>query len=206
MSSLITILGVIIFMDMQHVQSFNKREQLSTIHKKSSPLQSTAWIETLALEEINLDESGIVHFNTHLDPAFGLEESSIELMDELRDKVETLVTRFNEYRGTDETGAQIKIFKISNTVNDFMLYRNSLRLVFARKSNDLITVGFLTSNGDFFGARSHNNMNNFTSRPHEINAHIGPFNKITWRYQGEPVDLDTLIKYYLSEFIRNSAR
>ena len=38
------------------------------------------WIESLALEEINMDESGIVNINGHLNPALLLEESSILFM------------------------------------------------------------------------------------------------------------------------------
>ena len=41
---------------------------------------------------------------------------------------------------------------------------------------------------------------------HEIKAHVGPFNTISWRFQGEPVELEALVKYYLSEFVKNSSR
>jgi hypothetical protein len=34
-----------------------------------------AWIEGLALDEINMDESGIVNINGHLNPELLLEES-----------------------------------------------------------------------------------------------------------------------------------
>jgi hypothetical protein len=42
--------------------------------------------------------------------------------------------------------------------------------------------------------------------PSEIRAHVGPFNKVTWQFAGELVDIDALVKFYLSEFIRNSAK
>ena len=38
---------------------------------------STTWIESLALDELNMEESGIVNFNEHLNPIHYLEESSI---------------------------------------------------------------------------------------------------------------------------------
>lgn len=166
---------------------------------------SASWIENLALEELNMDESGVINFNDHLSPAFLLKESSIKLMDGLRDKVEFLIDRFNDSRGNSQSGGQIKIFKISGTVNDFMLFRNSLRLIFARKSNDLITIGFLSSNGGLFSPRLPSESSP-SNTPHEIKAHIGPFNDISWKFHGEDVKLDSLIRYYLSEFIRNSAR
>ena len=165
---------------------------------------TTRWIEELALDELNMDESGVINFNEHLNPGHFLEESSIEFMNLLRDKFEFYVSRFNEYRGPNQSESQIKIFKISNTVNDFMLYRNSLRLIFNRRTNDLISIGFLSSNGELLPARL--NIHNVQQTTHEIKAHIGPFNNISWRFHGEIVNLDALVKHYLSEFIRNSAR
>ena len=41
---------------------------------------STTWIENLAIEEINMNESGIVDLHEHLNPIHFLEESSIEFM------------------------------------------------------------------------------------------------------------------------------
>lgn len=166
----------------------------------------TDWIENLALEELNMDETGIVHIDDHLNPVHLLEESSIQFMDLLRERVDIYVNKFNEYRGTKAGGSHVKTFKISNTVNDFMLFRNSLRLVFARRANDLISIGFLTSGKDLFAARL--NQDDQTSKHgiHEIRAHIGPFNKIAWKFQGEDVDLDALVKHYLAEFIRHSSR
>ncbi|MBT3981303.1 MAG: hypothetical protein HOE90_08105 [Bacteriovoracaceae bacterium] len=166
---------------------------------------STAWIESLALEELNMEESGVVQFNNHLDPNAMLEESSLKFMNSLRDRFEIFVSRFNECRtGADNTGT-IKIFKISNTINDFMLYRNSLKLVVARRSVDLISVGFLSNAGGLFSARL--NMNTPAQNiAHEIKAHIGAFNEITWRFQGEEVAVDSMVKHYLTEFIQHSAR
>lgn len=166
---------------------------------------STTWVEQLALEELNMDESGVIHIDDHLNPHHLLEESSIRFMDLLREKVDIYTTKFNEYRGP-QAGSQIKTFKISNTVNDFMLFRNSLRLIFARKSNDTISIGFLANGKDLFSARLGQNESHGGPAPHEIKAHLGPFNKISWRFQNEDVDLDALVKHYLCEFIRNSAR
>lgn len=166
---------------------------------------STKWIENLALEELNMEESGIVNFNNHLNPAYLLEESSIDFMNQLRDRFELYTTKFNEYRGM-HTGNGIKIFKISNTVNDFMLFRNSLRLIFARKAHDLINIGFLANGKDLFSARMSHEEDHGAPNVHEIRAHIGPFNNITWRFNGEIVDPDALVRHYMTEFITNSAR
>lgn len=174
----------------------------------SSEVNNTKWIEDLALDELNMEESGIVHFDEHLDIDQMLDESSLEIMNQIRDFVEVYVARFNEYRTSNNPntqGAKIKIFKISNTVNDFMLFRNSLKLVFARKSHNIISVGFLSRSGGLYSAR----LNQHTpaiNAAHEIRAHVGPFNKITWNFEGEPVDLQVMVKHYISEFVKHSAR
>lgn len=174
----------------------------------ASTNESLRWIENLALDELNMEESGIVHFDDHLNIDQLLNESSLEIMNRIRDLVEIYVTKFNEYRTSENPntqGAKIKIFKISNTVNDFMLFRNSLKLVFARKSNDIISVGFLSRSGGLYSARI-NQHTPAINTAHEIAAHVGPFNKITWNFQGEVVDLEIMVKHYLSEFIKHSAR
>lgn len=173
-------------------------------HKNTSEV-STKWIENLALEEINMEKSGIVSFNDHLNPIYQLEESSIDFMNQLRDLFEIYVHKFNEYRG-GENGNAIKIFKIANTVNDFMLYRNSLRLIFARRADDLISIGFLSNGKEIFSARTHEGQSHGEATTHEIRAHIGPFNKITWKFANEEVEVDALAKHYLAEFIKLSAR
>ena len=167
---------------------------------------STKWIENLAIEEINMDESGVIHVEDHLNPHHLLEESSIEFMNTLKDRFEFYITKFNEYRGTRQGGSEIKMFKISNTINDFMLFRNGIRLIFARKANDLISIGFISGGKDFFGPRLSKNETIGAPPLHEIKAHIGPFNQISWRFKGEIVSLAPMIKHYLSEFIRISAR
>ena len=166
----------------------------------STPSQ---WIENLALEELRMDESGIVNFNDHLNPSFFLEESSIQLMDEIKSLTEFYVEKFNNFRGIP--GSQIKIFKISNTVNDFMLFRNSLRLIFSRKNINLITIGFQSATGQIFGPRI-NEQSSITEGPHELKAEVGAFNAIIWKFMGQEIDVEIMTRHYLTEFIRSSAR
>lgn len=167
---------------------------------------STKWIENLALDEITMEESGVINFSEHLDPQHMLEVSSIDFMEKLKERFEIFTTKFNELRSNkvDQT-KNIKMFKISNTVNDFMLFRNSLKLVVARRSPDVISIGFLSNSGGLFAARM-NYESNSSQKIHEIKAHVGPFNDIHWKFQGENVDIDSLTRHYLTEFVKHSAR
>ncbi len=167
---------------------------------------STTWIENLAIDEINMEESGIINFSEHLDPVHMLESSSIEFMEKLKDRFEIYTAKFNELRSQqDDNSKSIKMFKISNTINDFMLFRNSLKLVIARRSADVISLGFLSNSGGLFAARL-NYQPNSSKKIHEIKAHVGAFNDIKWKFNGENVDIDSLVRHYLTEFIKHSAR
>ena len=185
--------------------SCNFLENFIMMNLNEIDIVSTKWIENLALEEINMEESGIVNINEHLNPTRLLEESSIDLMESLRERFEIYLTKFNQYRGERGNSSLIKIFKISNTINDFMLYRNSLKLVVARRSADVISIGFLSNAGGLFAARL-NFEGQSTQKLHEIKASVGPFNEIRWKFQGENIEIDSLVKHYLTEFIRHSSK
>ena len=166
----------------------------------------TAWIESLALEEINMEESGYIRFTDAADPARVLEESSIAFLNKIKDRFEFYVALFNQYRVNRDQGRMIKVFRISNTINDFMLFRNTLKLIVARRGADVISVGFLSNSGGLFAPRVPGEQSVGMPSIHEIKAHVGPFNHVTWRYQGEEVDVEAIVRFYLAEFIRNSAR
>jgi hypothetical protein len=167
--------------------------------------QNVSWIENLAFEEVNMEESGIIRFNDHLNTQQLLEESSLTFVNKLKDRFEFYVSLFNQYRSNRDVSRSIKIFRISNTVNDFILFRNSLKLIVARRAPDVVSIGFLSNNGGLFSPRLATE-NQSVHAIHEIKAHVGPFNSITWRFQGEPVEVEPLVKYYLTEFVKNSSR
>jgi hypothetical protein len=167
--------------------------------------QNVSWIENLALEEVNMEESGIIRFNDHLNSQHLLEESCLNFIHKLKDRFEFYVSLFNQYRCNRDQSRSIKVFRISNTVNDFILFRNSLKLIVARRSSDVVSIGFLSNSGNLFSPRAGQD-NQSLHAIHEIKAHIGPFNNISWRFQGEIVEIEPLVKYYLSEFVKNSSR
>ncbi len=175
-------------------------------HHQTNESISTTWIENLALDEINMEESGVINFSEHLDPMHMLETSSIEFMEKIKERFEVYIAKFNELRtNQNDQTRTIKMFKISNTVNDFMLFRNSLKLVVARRSPDVISLGFLSNSGGLFAARL-NHQPSSSQKIHEIKAHVGPFNNIYWKFAGENVEIDSLVRHYLTEFIKHSAR
>ena len=68
------------------------------MENQTNEIVSTKWIESLALDEVNMEETGIVNFSEHLDPMHMLESSSIEFMEKLKDRFEVYLSKFNELR------------------------------------------------------------------------------------------------------------
>lgn len=179
------------------------REPNFEFNHQFSQDQDTRWIEQLALDEISMEETGIVRFQ-QTDPQIILEKASIDLMENIKTLFEFYVSRFNEYRAKYNAGqAQIRVLKLSDTVNDFMLYRNSLRLVVARRSADTISIGFLTNSRSLRAARLGTELSE--QKIHDVRGHLGPFGHITWKFQGENVHFPSLVKHYLTEFTQLSA-
>ena len=148
---------------------------MDTISINSNSLIDTRWLEQLALDEVNMEETGIIHFQS-VDPAKMLEEASINIMGELKDLFESYVDKFNRHRGQFGADHNIRLFKISDTVNDFMLFRNSLKLVVARRSADTISIGFLSNSGSLRAAKL--NTESLHQKIHDIRGHLGPFGHI----------------------------
>lgn len=173
------------------------------IPSDSNILHDTRWIEQLALDEVNMEETGVVQFQS-MDPQKMLEQASIELMSELKDLFESYVTKFNEHRARYGDSHTIRIFKISDTVNDFMLFRNSLKLIVARRSADVISIGFLSNTGGLRAARLGTEL--VEQKIHDIRSSLGPFGHIVWKFQGDEVHFPSLVRHYMTEFTQLSAR
>lgn len=173
--------------------------------EQKAKLDDTEWVERLAVEELNMDESGIVHLQDHTDINRLVDESALEFIDYLRELFELYTHTFNRLRGRTQAIGQIKIYKISNTVNDFMLFRNALKLIVRRESRGVIAIGFMSNHGSVFTAQVGKEAPSI-DRAHQLKVHIGPFNKVTWRLGGEFVDSHAMARHYFSEFVRYSAR
>ena len=87
-----------------------------------------------------------------------------------------------------------------------MLFRNSLRLIFTRKSCDCIQIGFLAGGKELFAARLAGESDVVSGKGHELRAEVGPFSEVSWTFNGKEIDVDALVRHYLREFIIHSAR
>lgn len=159
-----------------------------------------AWLSQLVAEELNAEASGIINVTSEQSELALLDLSSIEQMQILKNELELLITLFNQERAQNYPEKSIKFFKIANTVNDFMIYRKSLKMIFSRRAVDLITIQINRGQLNSIDLHQTTQDNNYW----EINARVGRFSQVEWFYLDEKINLATLVQYLLTAFIRSS--
>lgn len=157
------------------------------------------WVHELAKNELNPEAANIFNTVNQFDPKQIIEESTIEYLEELRDLFQAFARIFNSY---SEGGkfSDIKIYGITNTPADFMLFRNNVKLVFANTAHGIINATFTQHNREEMNI----DPTKLVKQSQDIIAQIGPFMDVTWTYQGEKVNPMRLVKYYFVEFIKSS--
>lgn len=166
----------------------------------SNNSHSPVWLSQLVHEELQAESSGIINVPSEQSELALLDASSIEFMQTLKNELESLITIFNQERAINQPEKSIKFFKIANTVNDFMIYRKSLKMIFSRRAVDLITIQINRGQINVIDLNPNTPENNYW----EINARVGSFSQVEWHYLDETVKLENLVQYLLTTFIRSS--
>src|SRR3989338_63647 len=103
-------------------------------------MPSFEWIEKLAKDELKSEETGQVDYYGTLDQTILLEEQTKGFLRELKSIAQEMTITFNAYRGDRHA---LKVFHISNSESDFMVFRNSLKLIFSYEKPGEISISFL---------------------------------------------------------------
>lgn len=169
-------------------------------------MDKLTWIKDLVRAEQNMEESGIVDFNVGFDPQKILVNESVEFLNTLKTSFVEAAASFNQLKGS--TVGRIKIYGVSNTQADFMLFRNGFKLIFSLKEPGLVSIRFhfISSALMQVPAGSVGNNTNLPSEEDMLTARWGAFGDLIWTYQELPVKVEYLVRYYLTRFIRESAK
>ncbi|HVK61390.1 MAG TPA: hypothetical protein VM432_07560 [Bdellovibrionales bacterium] len=161
------------------------------------------WIKDLVRAEQQMEESGVVDFGVGFNPQELLAKESIAFLEDLKTAFIEAASSFNQLKAS--TVGRIKIYGISNTQSDFMLFRNGFKLIFALKEPGVIGIRF-----HYVGAGFHTPAPTAPTTASEnedmLLARWAAFGDLTWTYQDQPVKIDFLVRYYVSRFIRESAK
>lgn len=163
------------------------------------------WIKDLVRAEQQMEETGLVDFSAGFDPEKNLSEQTSEFMNKLKDSFVEAASAFNQMKGAAFGG--IKIYGIAKTESDFMLFRNGFKLIFTKKQPGSIVVNFQYQGAGFVpGTSAVDKVADSLMNEDRLEARWGAFGEIIWTHKELPVNLDHLTRYYMSRFIRESAK
>lgn len=163
------------------------------------------WIRDLVQAEQQMEEAGLVDIQAGFNPDQLLEKETVKLLNQLKENFVENSTAFNQLRGLSVGG--IKIYGISKTQADFMLFRNGYKLIFMTKQPGLIIVRFQSQGAGFMpGTTASDKIVDQLMTEDQLEAKWGAFGEIIWTYHKQPINAEYLVRYYLSRFIKESAK
>lgn len=159
------------------------------------------WIKELVHAEQQMEEAGVVDMTAGFDPQRQIEEATIDFLMDLKLAFVEVTSAFNQMKTTGL--GQIKIYGISKTKADFMLFRNGYKLIFSMSRPGEIRIFQTATNPQFYFQTSNEEMGIETQ---VLSAEWGAFGQMSWTYKGQPINLDYLVRYYVSRFVKDSAK
>jgi hypothetical protein len=163
------------------------------------------WIKDLVRAEKRMEESGVVDFSAGFDPAQMIASESAAFLNNLKSAFVEASTSFNQLKSSSV--GRVKIYGISNTEADFMLFRNGFKLIFSMKEPGVIGIRFNYVAAPFIMMNAVGDRGQSVPQDEDlIQAQWGAFGDVVWTHQAQPVKTDYLVRYYLTKFIRESAK
>jgi hypothetical protein len=160
------------------------------------------WVKDLVESERKMEESGIIDLSSMPDETRDLKEKTNEFLKVIKDAFVDYSSTFNNLKNS--TLGSVKIYGISNTVADFMLFRNGYKLLFTAIEVGRIAISFQAGTAQFLHAPGQANA--VIGNDEFLDAKYGPFGEMAWTYRGTSVNPEYLVRYYLTRFIRESAK
>lgn len=191
---------------------FLEMESTRMAHSKDLVPTQFSWIHDLARGEIHPAADDILQLGRSFDPQSLVEESTINLLTEMRDYCEEYARVFNNYSESGHMFSEIKIYSIAQTPADFMVYRNQIKLIASNTAHGVIQLSFTKYHGGgvaLAGSGITGNDGSSDASPfadvtkaQEIIAQIGAFRDIFWTFQSEKVEAAQIARFYFAEFVR----
>ena len=161
-------------------------------------MDKLTWIKDLVHAEQQMEESGMIEFSTGFKPEKELFNETLLFLTRLKREFIEASTAFNQMKGSPM--GRIKVYSISQTQADFMLFRNGFKLVFSMKRPGTISMKFHRSGS----------LNPAIEAPESAEEYLmakwGPFGDLVWSYNNQAIKVDYLIKYYTTRFVHESAK
>lgn len=163
------------------------------------------WIKELVRAEAEMEESGMVDFTAGFDPERELNNATTDFMNDLKTAFVESASTFNQLKAS--AVGRIKVYGISNTQADFMLFRNGFKLIFSVLRPGRVLVKFMhIGNSVIPGATAGEPADRDLAGEDVLESKWGAFGDLLWVYRDHEVKLDNLVRYYMTRFIKESAK
>lgn len=163
-------------------------------------MEKLSWIKELVLAEQQMEEAGVVDMEAGFDHGRQLEEATIEFINDLKAAFVEAASAFNSLKGS--TLGHLRIYGISKTKADFMLFRNGYKLIFTLRQAGAIAVHHSSAGAHYVPGTTKEE----TQAADLLTAAWGAFGQLKWTYNEHPINIDYLVRYYMSRFVKDSAR
>ena len=163
------------------------------------------WIKELVSAERKIEETGMVDISVAFDDK-QLKQETIKFLLDIKNLFIDSASLFNQMRGLTVGG--VKIYGISNTDADFMLFRNGYKLLFSMKKPGIVRICFAYQTTSIMPQNPKNEKNKLQDTTNEdiLEAKWGSFGQLRWTHRHQTIDISYLVRYYLSRFIKESAK
>ena len=165
-------------------------------------MNSIDWIKDLVLAEQQMEEEGVVDLSRQ-SPDAVLKEQTLQFMREIKTAMVEAAAAFNQLKSS--TTGTVKIYGISNTEADFMLFRNGFKLIFSCRTPGEIEV-FYSLIGSHFMTPGAGETESAQQEKDVLRARWGAFGELAWSHRELPIKTDFLVRYYFTRFIRESTK
>ncbi len=166
--------------------------------------KSYDWIQDLVRGEQHMEEAGVVDFSPAFDPANVLLKGSIEFLKGLKSKFIKASSIFNQLKRSQN--GHIKIYGISRTHADFMLFRNGYKLIFSLSEPGKVTIQFHHMSTPFLNENPKEDGANTPSIHSIITAQWGAFGEIVWQHKSKEINPEYLVRFFMKNFVHNSSK
>lgn len=167
---------------------------------ESRPLGRGDWLKRLVRNEMDLIHTGSGDLTGHQDHRKVVEDATLEFMTRIKEEFIGCVDLFNSYRGGAHLPNSVKIFNVSNTASDFIIFRNNLKLVVSNPALGVVNLSFITRANAFTQPQAKTKREGY-----DLIAQMFPFNELAWTFHGEKVNLEAMTRFMFTEFVKSSA-
>lgn len=160
----------------------------------TQPENNINWIKNLVQQETT-DKTSIQDIKP---TAKHLNEHTLEFMKQLRTAFTESSSVFNHIKGFL---GSLRVYGIADTQADFMIFRHGHKLIFSVSKPGLICIR-MKFNNQLFNNQSPDDKGNADF----IKGDWGAFNELQWTHNDKQINIDYLIRYYMSIFVKNSIK